>query len=154
VGTSVIRPPWALPGPRFLDRCTRCGDCARACDQKIIGLDGDGLPEMDFRLGACTFCGRCVTACEPEALLRPASDGTTRPWSLDVRFDDDCLERQGITCRVCGDGCEQEAIRFRPDTTTRSVPCLDDGRCNGCGACRWVCPIDAVTIRPRPAAVG
>ena len=71
------------------------------------------------------------------------------PWSLDVRFDADCLDRQGITCRVCSERCEQEAIGFRAIRANRWAPRLDEERCSGCGACRWVCPIDAVTIQPR-----
>lgn len=150
----AIRPPWSVNGAEFLERCTRCGDCTRACGESIIIVDRSDLPQIDFHLGACTFCGECVKACATGALRRPDTDKTDPPWSLEVRFDDDCLEHQGITCRVCGDGCEQEAISFHPGSERRFAPRLEMGLCNGCGYCRSVCPIDAVTIQAaRPSVV-
>jgi len=144
-----IRPPWSLAEQQFLSRCTRCGDCVGACGEKIVVLDNRGLPEINFGLGACTFCGECANACTPGALRRPGPDETTPPWSLDIRFGVGCLERQRITCRVCGEGCEQEAISFRPGASNGTAPRLDHDRCNGCGACLWLCPVNAVTIEPR-----
>jgi ferredoxin-type protein NapF len=149
---AAVRPPWSLPEPRFRERCTQCGDCVTACDEKILCLDKTGLPEVNFRLGACTFCADCANACEPGALLPPVPEDGREPWSLEIRFEYACLEHQGITCRICGDGCQEEAISFRTNAATPRVPSLDEGRCNGCGYCRWVCPVDAVTIRSRQSA--
>ncbi len=57
----------------------------------------------------------------------------------------------GVVCRICGDRCETEAIRFRLKTGAVSIPEIDDALCTGCGACQFGCPVDAVTIRYQAA---
>lgn len=53
---AEIRPPWALPESEFVDRCTRCNDCLKACPQGIL-VPGDGAyPTVEFSRGECTFC--------------------------------------------------------------------------------------------------
>lgn len=46
VGPNVryLRPPGALAEPAFLDACTRCGDCIRACPAQCITVRGDEGP--------------------------------------------------------------------------------------------------------------
>ncbi len=149
---ATIRPPWSTTDSRFLARCTRCGDCADACAENIIVLDRQGLPEVNFKRGACTCCGQCAAACTPGALRRPVPGERAVPWALAIRFSADCLDRRGITCRVCAEGCEEEAIDFHPVSGNRWIPNVDDARCSGCGACHWGCPVGAVTIQTRHVA--
>ncbi len=79
---ALIRPPGSLAEPDFLDRCLRCGQCARVCPTNVIEPDGfrDGIeglwtPRLNMRAGTsgcqknCTLCGHIC----PTAAIRPLS---------------------------------------------------------------------------------
>ena len=91
----------------------------------------------------CTFCSDCVASCQPQALLR-AEDQP--PWSCKAVIGEDCLPRQGVECRVCGDFCDARAIRFPPRLGGSPLPAVDETRCTGCGACVAPCPTAAIAI--------
>jgi ferredoxin-type protein NapF len=138
------RPPWALDEARFVDVCTRCNDCLKACPEQIL-VAGDGAyPSVDFRRGECTFCGECVTACLPHALLRQEA---TPPWPYKATVSTACLPHKGVECRVCGDFCDARAIRFTPRLGGNPLPEIDAEKCTGCGACVAPCPTQAIAIR-------
>lgn len=144
VGSPVepaIRPPWAQPEPVFLARCTRCGDCLRACGTGVIVAGDGGYPRVDFTRGECTFCGDCAAACVPAALQRTEE---AKPWLLVAAIGDACLAPRGVECRVCGESCDARAIRFRPRLGGVALPELDATACSGCGACVAPCPTQAV----------
>ncbi|MCP5267854.1 MAG: ferredoxin-type protein NapF [Zoogloeaceae bacterium] len=138
------RPPWALVEAEFANRCTRCGDCARACPTRIIRQGDGGYPTVDFSRGECTFCAECVSACQPKALLR--QDENHAPWLIKAHIGEACLATRHIECRICGEQCEAGAIRFRPQLGGISHPALDDSLCTGCGACVAPCPTQAIAI--------
>lgn len=137
------RPPWARPEDEFTAICTRCGDCARACPTHIIKQGDGGYPTVDFSLGECTFCGDCVSACSPQALLRTDD---VPAWEIKAEIGDTCLARRQVECRICGEQCGEDAIRFRPQPGGISLPELDAGRCTGCGACVASCPSRAIRV--------
>ncbi|HRF30920.1 MAG: ferredoxin-type protein NapF [Dechloromonas sp.] len=137
------RPPWALPESDFIERCTRCNACITACPTHILVAGDGGYPTLDFRAGECTFCSDCVASCQPQALLR-AEDQP--PWSCKAVIGEDCLPRQGVECRVCGDFCDARAIRFPPRLGGSPLPAVDETRCTGCGACVAPCPTAAIAI--------
>lgn len=138
------RPPWALAEDAFVNACTRCGDCARACPTRIIRQGDGGYPTVDFSLGECTFCGECVTRCTTGALKRTEAQP---PWQLRAAIGERCLARQSVECRVCGEMCDVAAIRFVPQPGGIAAPQLADDRCTGCGACVAPCPTAAITVR-------
>jgi ferredoxin-type protein NapF len=140
-----LRPPWAVPEAGFIDRCTRCNDCLKACPQKILVVGDGGYPTVDFKLGECTFCGDCVSACLPKALLRQESEQIA--WSCKANISEDCLPRRGVECRVCGDFCDTRAIRFTPRSGGSPLPEIQSEKCTGCGACVAPCPGVAISIR-------
>ena len=140
---GLQRPPWAIAERDFLEVCTRCGDCCRACPTQILVEREGGYPGVDFGAGECTFCGDCVTACRSSALVREAVQA---PWSIIARFGENCLARQRVECRVCGEQCENGAIRFPPQAGGVAVPSLDPAQCSGCGACVAPCPTQAIVI--------
>ena len=144
-----LRPPWALVEPAFLDVCTACGDCIRACPEAVLTRGAGRYPEVDFAQGACTFCTRCVDACETGAL----DAGRQAPWDYRATISDNCLLRRQVVCQSCGDACDTEAIRFRPQPGGSLRIELQTELCTGCGACRRVCPTDAIDIKlPEVAA--
>jgi len=143
-----LRPPWALAESEFTDRCTRCGECERACPQDIVRRGDGGFPEVDLRGGECTFCGRCADACEAGAFGSRAE----RPWQLRIAISDACFARRGVLCRSCGDACAHRAIAFRHAGSPIPAPIVDAQACTGCGACIGVCPADAITASPEVAA--
>ena len=108
--SQVVRPPWALDEDRFVDVCTRCGDCVAACPEQILITSRGGYPAVDFGRGGCTFCSRCVQVCDAEALQ--ILDHEAPAWPHEVEHGEACIARHGVECRVCGEICEAEAIRF------------------------------------------
>ena len=79
---ALIRPPGAFSEPEFLDRCLRCGQCARVCPTNVIqpatlkeGIEGLWTPALNMRAGTsgcqkeCTACGQLC----PTAAIRPVS---------------------------------------------------------------------------------
>jgi ferredoxin-type protein NapF len=66
---------------------------------------------------------------------------------------DDCLAKDGIVCRSCGDACSVSAIRFRPRPRMPPEPIVIDDACTGCGDCVRVCPGDAITLGAARTAV-
>lgn len=142
---EVVRPPQAVAERRFTRLCEDCSACVDACPEAIIIPDRAGRPTLDFMRGACTFCGECANAC-PTGALDP---NAARPWTWTVAIGASCLSENGVTCRSCADACETGAIRFRLQTGGRDIPLLDTEACTGCGGCRSVCPVDAITLSER-----
>jgi len=143
---APLRPPWVLDEADFLARCTRCDDCAAACRASLIRRGSGGYPEVAFDSGPCTFCGDCAAACKAGAFreVRGASLGAFAHRPV---VGDRCLAANGVVCRACGDQCAARAIRFRLAVGGRSYPMIDVARCNGCGGCVAVCPVQAVAMR-------
>uniref|UniRef100_Q478K4 Ferredoxin-type protein NapF n=1 Tax=Dechloromonas aromatica (strain RCB) TaxID=159087 RepID=Q478K4_DECAR len=141
---TELRPPWALQEDAFIDHCTRCSDCVKACPTQIIAIGDGGYPTVDFSLGECTFCGDCVSRCQPKALVRLEPEQVA--WAYKATIGEDCLPRQGVECRVCGDFCDTRAIRFPPRLGGSPLPEIDAETCTGCGACVAPCPVTAIGV--------
>lgn len=144
---TSFRPPWALAEASFLAVCTRCDACIAACPTGLLQRGDGGYPVPDFHPGhapaGCTFCGRCAEACQPRALLRRPD---AAPWPYRVSIGEDCLPRQGVVCRTCGERCEAGAFRFPPRLGGVSLPVLATEQCTGCGACLADCPTHALRL--------
>lgn len=144
-GTATsMRPPWAVREAEFVEACTRCDACIRACPENIILRGSGGFPRLDFVRGGCTFCGDCAEACRDNAFL--ADRAGTAPWALTAVVGQACLEHKGISCRACESWCEPRAIRFRPALGGRTDIRIEREACTGCGACVSTCPSRAITI--------
>lgn len=140
----VLRPPGARPESDFVNLCTRCDDCIKACPTTVIHRGQGGFPELSFSSGECTFCGECVAACRPAALVAQG-EPLTLPYRAAI--NDRCMTYQRIECRVCGERCPAAAIGFRPRIGGVAIPELDASRCTGCGACEAPCPTGAIVVR-------
>jgi ferredoxin-type protein NapF len=64
-----------------------------------------------------------------------------------ARLEPACLAVQGTVCRSCSEHCEPGAIRIKLLPAGRSIPLIDDARCNACGECVRVCPAQAMSLR-------
>jgi ferredoxin-type protein NapF len=142
----AVRPPWALAEAAFVERCTRCDDCAKACPEQLIRRGSGGYPEVDFGARGCSFCGDCVTVCKAAAFADPVGS-PLEAWRQRAAVAPNCLAVNGVVCRACGDHCAVGAIRFRLAPGGRSHPGVDLSRCNGCGACIAVCPVRAISLQ-------
>ncbi|WP_448208085.1 ferredoxin-type protein NapF [Azospirillum sp. sgz302134] len=142
---DAVRPPWSRIA-HFTALCTRCGACARACPEGILRPGDGGFPEIDFSRGECSFCGACADACPAPVFDRSAA----RPWALTAALGPSCLAVQRVVCRSCRDACPESAIRFTLMPGGAAQGAVDAQACTGCGACVSACPVDAVSIHPRP----
>ena len=143
----VRRPPWSLrPDDAFTARCTRCGDCVRACPREIVRMSEGAFPTLDLRAHGCSLCGECSRACTTGAI---APVGSQRPFEWQAAVDNRCLALRGVECRLCGDGCEPRALRFVPVRGGVAQLKIDTAACSGCGECLSVCPTQALSLVSR-----
>ena len=102
---ALLRPPGAIAETDFLEACTRCGDCARACPHDAIReaparmREAERTPFIDPHRSPCLMCEElpCIAACETGALRSeaPAALGSARiqalegkTWNHPVLVDD------------------------------------------------------------------
>ncbi len=140
-----MRPPWALDEELFVQSCTRCDDCIKACEDQILFRGSGGFPEISFQAAGCDFCGDCLQACTVNALQAPVP-APSLAWRHRATINTSCLSLNAIVCRSCGDACDTDAIRFKLQTGGRAIPLLDQELCNGCGECLAVCPNHSISL--------
>lgn len=142
---TALHLPWLKSAASFYNDCTRCGECQRACPERIIVRGDGGFPEIDFENGECTFCARCTQAC-PEPLFE--FDPGHPPWNYIASIGQSCLAYQGVSCQSCQDSCDVRAIKFSFQVGKTPQPRLNQEQCTGCGACVSVCPVFAISVLP------
>jgi ferredoxin-type protein NapG len=145
-----LRPPGAVPESFFLDRCTKCGDCLKACPyHSILPHAGDGFPIIHADQSPCQLCEEfpCAAACATEALVLPESREAVRMGTAVVSAQA-CTAGQG--CHACVSQCPTQALAV-DFSEFRLI--VDGGRCVGCGICEQVCRTvnDRIAIRVKPA---
>jgi ferredoxin len=68
-----------------------------------------------------------------------------------VQFGENVRESASFICNCCGCCCEAmiAARKFgllHPVHTSNFLPVVDEAKCNGCGKCVSVCPVEAMTL--------
>jgi NAD-dependent dihydropyrimidine dehydrogenase PreA subunit len=158
----LIRPPGALPEPRFLAACVKCGECMKVCPtnalQPALGAAGpEGLwtPVLVPRIGYCEYyCSLCTQVC-PTAALRELSVKEKVKVCIGSAWikKDRCIPYvEGRACTVCEEQCPTspkavnlvETELMTPDGSWASqrVPLVDLDLCIGCGICETKCPVE------------
>lgn len=146
----ILRPPGAIAEHRFLNDCTRCDACLKACPPSAIVHAPDrfrkaaGTPMIDPMRQPCTMCPDtpCVAACDPGVLSPdiPVKMGTASVSTVS------CLAHNGSFCTVCSEHCPVEnAIDL-----DMGRPTVNAEACTGCGVCQFVCPApdNAILLLP------
>ena len=147
--TDWLRPPGAVGEGLFLERCTRCTDCAKACPHGAIVFDPvDGSPVIFPDQVACQLCEDlpCIAACETEALVAVGDRSKVR-LGLALVSERSCTAGQG--CHACVSGCPTDALSMDFETMHLVVA---SERCVGCGICEQICKTvnDRLAIKVMP----
>ncbi len=144
----MVRPPYGEDESLFQSGCLACESkaCVASCEEKIIVLDENGVPTLDFSLNGCTFCEACAEVCEADVLSIERSGGVE--W-INARFriqSEACMAHNGVICFACKEPCMEDAILFNGMFN----PVIDEDRCTGCGFCLGRCPTHAIDYVPLP----
>ena len=139
---APIRPPGARSEDAFLDLCTRCDDCVKACPEWVIRKSAaDGTPTIVPAENPCIMCEGfpCIAACTTGALRMPDGRVSIGAAVVDAAR---CYQAQGQPCDYCVKECPE-----RPRAIVAgSPPRVRVDLCTGCGKCAQICPPRAVRI--------
>lgn len=146
-----LRPPGALPDLEFLDACSRCGECVKACPVGAIVTSPDvagNAPHILAERQPCTLCDAlaCMTACPTGALSfvpRLQIRMGRAHWGAGK-----CLRSGGELCTLCVEACPLGSAAL--DINSDGEIVVHDA-CTGCGVCQFVCPTTprAIVVTPR-----
>jgi ferredoxin-type protein NapG len=146
--TDWLRPPGAVGEAIFLERCTKCSDCMKACPHESIVIHQDGTPVIYPDQMPCYLCDDtpCIAACATEALLPVGSVNEAR---MGVAVINHRLCTAGQGCHACVSKCPTDALTMDFDAQQLVVAVE---RCVGCGMCEHVCRTvnDHIAIRVTP----
>lgn len=143
---SVLRPPGAQDEAMLLASCIRCDRCRSACPRGAIetakledGIVHVRTPKMNFNRGYCDFCEgayECANVCPTGAIGR--FDERSEKIGVAKVDPENCLlwRSGGVCSKRCIEACAYEAL----SVDANGFLVVDESRCNGCGACQYVCP--------------
>ncbi|WP_455370277.1 4Fe-4S dicluster domain-containing protein [Petrachloros mirabilis] len=145
-----LRPPGAVDEDVFLERCTKCSDCAKACPHgSIVFHQLDGTPVIFADQVPCYLCEDlpCISACATEALIAVDGPEQVRMGVVTVSHRL-CTAGQG--CHACVSKCPTGTLSMNFDTQQLAV---EVSRCVGCGLCEQICRTvnDQIAIKVTPS---
>jgi len=156
-----LRPPGAIPEHEFLAACIRCGACLRICITHTLqasglenGLIRWGTPVPDLRFAGCEQnCNLCGKICPTGAIRSlPLVERQHAKIGTAVLLRERCVAwAQDRLCLLCDEACPYNAIVFQV-VEGHKRPFVDESRCNGCGMCEEVCPVEgeaAIVVYPQ-----
>jgi formate hydrogenlyase subunit 6/NADH:ubiquinone oxidoreductase subunit I len=167
-----IRPPGSVSEQRFLNRCIRCGQCMKICPSNALhpaldeaGVEGLWTPVLVPRIGYCEpTCTLCTDVCPTGAIQSVTEKEKVGKGAPLVRIGTAFIERgrclpwaMSTPCIVCEEFCpvspkaivlKEETVTVDGETKTLKRPYVRPERCNGCGACEFICPVnDRAAVR-------
>lgn len=112
--------PFIIRNP---DKCILCGQCVRACEERLgvtaLGLESRGfdskvIPEFNLPLqdSSCISCGQCIDVCPTGACMEIAAVAKQVP----VEFNN-----VNSVCNYCGVGCNI-ILQSKGDLVFKSLP--------------------------------
>ena len=146
---SVVRPPYFFVESEikkenslsFFKECVNCdGICSTFCEEKIIIIQDDKTPKIDFTLGGCTYCDKCAKACPHDVLKIENKSNIKQHIEIDMLK---CMSWHDTMCFSCKDPCLEDAIEF----LGMFRPSIVDDKCTSCGFCINRCPTQAIIIK-------
>ena len=146
------RPPGAKEN--FLEFCTACADCIKACPHFSIRKAGEELgkkisstPIIIPKENPCLMCSDfpCIQVCETGA-LQLLEQKTYTIGLAAVR--DHCYMNQNQPCDYCMVHCPTKPKAITVNALGQMPMILSD-HCTGCGECAQICPTDAIHIHDR-----
>jgi ferredoxin len=159
---KLIRPPGALPEPRFLAACIKCGECMKVCPTNGLqpalnqaGPEGLWTPVLVPKIGYCEYyCSLCTQVC-PTGAIKELKIPEKVKIKIGLAWIDKnrCIPyAMAEPCNVCEEKCPTspkaikmiEAEAALPDGSwaIQKVPIVDPGLCIGCGICEAKCPVN------------
>lgn len=133
---GVLPPGARTPLIFFSAMCSRCGKCVSACPHNAMRQNSQGLPYLDGLGGWCNFCMNCADVCLTGALQ--SIDPKTTVLGVAVINRERCIAWIRSGCRLCYEKCLDLRQAIHVDSQFR--PRVEEDKCNGCGACVYVCP--------------
>lgn len=123
------------------ERCNGCGDCLESCPRALIALVPSlhkiylACANRDSGPGVAEYCSVGCTACGVCARL-------SAPGAVSMKYNLPVLDyANGDNFVVAAHRCPQRSfvdlVKARPKANI-------DSKCDGCGACREHCPVDAI----------
>ncbi len=140
-GSSLfLRPPYYKDIDIFDKECIKCKDkeCVVVCDEKIIIIEANGTPILNFKNSGCTFCQECANVCKLEVLkveYERKKINATFFINKDI-----CLSHNQSICFSCKEPCIDNAILFKG----MFEPIININKCTSCGFCISRCPVNAI----------
>ncbi|MDH5680956.1 MAG: 4Fe-4S dicluster domain-containing protein [Spirochaetota bacterium] len=136
-----VRPPYSAINETF-ELCLGCpGSCASICPTKVIVIQEDKTPHLDYHQGGCVFCGDCAKACDKGVLTLSNPSEIRAIAHLDTTR---CEAWNQIPCDSCIAICEPMAILFY----AKFNPKIDLSSCTACGFCVKACHDRAMSVLP------
>jgi len=146
-----IIPPGADNIRNLRRRCTGCQLCVTTCPSHVLrpsgSVSGFMQPHMSFERGYCRpECVKCSNVC-PTGAIRPITteEKSATQIGIAVLALELCVvNRDNVSCDLCERACPTKAIKRIPksadDSSSPKIPMIETNRCNGCGACEYLCP--------------
>ena len=147
---GLIRPPGAMPGKDFLERCVRCGKCIQVCPSGFLqaGTIDTGIENLWTPIGKPLVagcdpdCNRCNQVCPTEAIqvldLEQKNKAKMGTAVVDKETCTQCGECETV-CTAAG----HDAVFLEPAIPGvpggGMLPVVDEKKCVGCGLCENIC---------------
>lgn len=144
----------------WLEPCTGCGMCFKACPAKAITLGPFGVilkglakaPHVIISPEKCTLCGVCAGVCFFNAIdveIDGKSIKTLQDYPRYQKgylFDQEkCKPKNGELCKDCEDACPRHAIKTKLAAGRNTIE-RAEYKCIYCSNCERACPQDAITV--------